>query len=172
MPFHHLALATRNLDATHRFYTEAMGFELAKVVAGKTPEGGWAKHVFYRAGGGELMAFWELHDESLPQDFEPGIADAAGLPKWVNHVAFRADGVDDLHARLQRWLDFGVDASEVDHGWCRSIYTLDPNGTLVEFCTDTAVLDESDAAEAARLLTDPSPELEPPGQVTIHRAPR
>src|SRR5215468_11723354 len=45
MGFHHVAIATRDLAATHRFYTEAMGFELAKVVAGKSPEGGWAKHV-------------------------------------------------------------------------------------------------------------------------------
>src|SRR2546423_1140011 len=28
--YHHVALATRDLDATHRFYTEVMGFELAK----------------------------------------------------------------------------------------------------------------------------------------------
>src|SRR2546421_509771 len=32
MAFHHVALATRDLEATHRFYTEAMGFELVKAV--------------------------------------------------------------------------------------------------------------------------------------------
>jgi catechol 2,3-dioxygenase-like lactoylglutathione lyase family enzyme len=26
MAFHHVAIATSNLDAAHRFYTEAMGF--------------------------------------------------------------------------------------------------------------------------------------------------
>ena len=31
MGFHHVAIATRDLDATHRFYTEAMGFELVQV---------------------------------------------------------------------------------------------------------------------------------------------
>ena len=51
MGFHHVALATSDLQRTHRFYTEAMGFELAKVVVGGTPEGGWAKHAFYEAGG-------------------------------------------------------------------------------------------------------------------------
>ena len=48
MGYHHVALATAKLEATHRFYTEAMGFELVKTVVGPTPEGGWAKHVFYR----------------------------------------------------------------------------------------------------------------------------
>ena len=41
----------RQIDATHRFYTEAMGFELVKTVVAPTPEGGWAKHVFYDTGG-------------------------------------------------------------------------------------------------------------------------
>ena len=26
---------------------------------------------------------------------------------------------------------------EMDHGWCHSHYYLDPNGILVELCTDT-----------------------------------
>ena len=51
MAFHHLAIATRDLKATHEFYTGPMGFELVKVVAGETPEKGWAKHLFYDTGG-------------------------------------------------------------------------------------------------------------------------
>ena len=34
MGFHHLALATRDIKATHEFYTAAMGFELVKVAVG------------------------------------------------------------------------------------------------------------------------------------------
>ncbi len=37
MAFHHVAITTKDLDATHRFYTEAMGFELVKVEAQPTP---------------------------------------------------------------------------------------------------------------------------------------
>ena len=37
MAFHHVALATRDTAATHRFYTEVMGFELVKVVVGPQP---------------------------------------------------------------------------------------------------------------------------------------
>ena len=33
MAFHHLAFATRNLEETHAFYTDVMGFTLAKAVA-------------------------------------------------------------------------------------------------------------------------------------------
>ena len=34
MPVHHLAIVTTDLEASHRFYTEAMGFTLAKVEVG------------------------------------------------------------------------------------------------------------------------------------------
>ena len=26
---------------------------------------------------------------------------------------------------------------EIDHGWCHSLYYVDPNGIMVEFCRDT-----------------------------------
>ena len=49
MAFHHLALATTDLAATHRFYTEAMGFTLVHVEDGVTevPDG-WFRHVSLR----------------------------------------------------------------------------------------------------------------------------
>ena len=45
-----------------------MGFTLAKIVVNPTPEGGWAKHVFYDTddgfgADGGLIAFWELHGD-------------------------------------------------------------------------------------------------------------
>ncbi|HLI72771.1 MAG TPA: VOC family protein, partial [Acidimicrobiales bacterium] len=60
MAFHHVAVATNDLDATHRFYTEVMGFTLVKTVASPTgaPGGAWAKHLFYDTGAGGLIAFW------------------------------------------------------------------------------------------------------------------
>ena len=64
MGFHHVAFASKDTQATHRFYTESMGFELVKTVTGKTPAGGWAKHFFYDTGGNGLIAFWEIHDDA------------------------------------------------------------------------------------------------------------
>lgn len=169
MAFHHLALATRDLPATHRFYTEAMGFTLAKVVIGptETPDG-WARHVFYDTGGDGLMAFWELNDDTLP-DFDPAISTGIGLPPWVNHVAFAATP-DTLPACRDRWLDAGIDVAEVDHGFCISIYATDPNGVLVEWCCDTRPLDDDDRAAAERLLVDPAPAFDPPPNITFHEA--
>lgn len=170
MPFHHVAVATRDTRTNHRFYTEATGFELVKVVAAKSPEGGWAKHLFYDTGNGELIAFWELHDETLPNPTPSAIATDLGLPLWSNHIAFHAADLDDLGRRKQRWLEHGHDVAEIDHGWCASIYTQDPNGILVEFCTMTRALGAEDRAEALRLLADPHPPLGEGGTVVFHKA--
>jgi catechol 2,3-dioxygenase-like lactoylglutathione lyase family enzyme len=169
MAFHHVAFATRDLEATHRFYTEVMGFELAKAVVAPTDgPGGWAKHVFYDTGDG-MIAFWDLHDDRM-KDFDPAISTGLGLEPWVNHLAFASEDLDDIEARKQRWLDTGHDVFEIDHGFCVSVYTMDPNGILVEFCTDTKPYTAEDRAHALALLMDPAPELEAPPSPQFHRA--
>jgi catechol 2,3-dioxygenase-like lactoylglutathione lyase family enzyme len=177
MGFHHVAVAVRDLAATHRFYTEACGFELVKSnVAPTDAPGGWAKHVFYDTGGsgtegqpGPMIAFWELHDDRMV-DFDPAISTGLGLQPWVNHIAFSATDLDDLAARRNRWLHHGHDVVEIDHGFCRSVYCNDPSGTLVEFCTDTAPYTEDDKVRALAALNDPAPELEPGPDVIFHLA--
>ena len=46
MSFHHVAIATRDMLATHEFYCEAMGFELVRVEKANMGDGAWAKHFF------------------------------------------------------------------------------------------------------------------------------
>ena len=144
MAYHHVALATRDLAATHRFYTEAMGFTLVKAVVAPTDgPGGWAKHVFYDTGGDGLIAFWDLHDERF-DGFDPRISEGLGLPAVGEPPRLRRRDLTDLEARREHWLDMGIDVVEVDHGFCVSIYATDPNGILVEWCTDTRPLTEAD----------------------------
>ncbi len=47
---------------------------------------------------------------------------------------------------------------EIDHGWCHSLYYLDPNQVLVELCRDTTGM-PVDKKEAARLLAAPIGEI-------------
>ncbi len=169
MGFHHVAVATRNVEAAHAFYTGPMGFRLVKVEVAAT-EAGFAKHLFYDTGGSGMFALWDFHDTSLPKEWNPAISSGLGLPVWANHIAFAADGLSDLEARRKRILDHGVDVMEIDHDWCRSIYARDPNGILVEFCTSVRDLTEADAADAERLLRDPKPALHEPKAPVFHRA--
>jgi len=171
MGFHHLAFASRDTQATHRFYTESMGFELVKTNVGKTPAGGWAKHFFYDTGDGSLIAFWEIHDDAqVSPDWSSDISGGCGLPAWVNHLAFEATSEEHFQAALARWLGHGHDVAEVDHGFCKSLYTSDPNGITVEWCITTQPFTEADKKKAAEDLANPKPEFEPTPSVIVHRA--
>lgn len=176
MGFHHVAFAARDLAATHRFYTEACGFELVKAqVAPTDAPGGWAKHVFYDTGGGtggqpgSMVAFWELHDERMT-DLDTAISTGLGFEPWVNHLAFAASSVEDLEARRDRWLANGHDAMQIDHGFCVSAYTMDPNGILVEFCVDVTPYTDADRRHALEALTADSPGDETPPTPQFFRA--
>jgi catechol 2,3-dioxygenase-like lactoylglutathione lyase family enzyme len=172
MGIHHLALATRDLAATHRFYTEAMGFTLVKAVANPIEGGaGFAKHLFYDTGGDGMIAFWELNDDPRYASFDAALSTSQGLPTWVNHFAFTAHDRADLDKKLQRWLDGGFTVVEVDHEFCVSIYNTDPNGTMVEWCMDTRPLDERDRDLANRILADPNPAFDAAPNITVHRPP-
>jgi len=165
MGFHHIAIATRDLEASHRFYTEVMGFRLVHAEAAANPEQtGWARHLFYDTGDGECLAVWDLHIDELGE-FDPAISTGLGLPPWVNHVAFAADDVAALDEHRQRLVGHGYDVLELDHGWCRSIYVNDPGGTTVEFCctTDASRLIGTDAADALRTFVGVPPLGDGPG---------
>jgi catechol 2,3-dioxygenase-like lactoylglutathione lyase family enzyme len=160
MGFHHVAIATRDLSAVDTFYTEAMGFRLDRVNVAPTPEGGWARHAFYDTGNGEMIAFWDIHDDPTIGDFDPSVSRGLGLPEWTNHLAFHVDSSEQLRVARDRWLANGHYVYEIDHGWCTSIYTTDPNGIMVEWCVTTVATTDAVREEARRLLADPMPPLE------------
>jgi catechol 2,3-dioxygenase-like lactoylglutathione lyase family enzyme len=170
MGFHHVAFAARDMAATHRFYTEACGFELKKAVVAPTDApGGWAKHLFYDTGDGPMIAFWELHDDRM-EGKDTAISTGLGFEPWVNHLAFAAASVEDLEARRDRWLANGHDAMQIDHGFCVSTYTMDPNGILVEYCVDTQPYTEADKEHALAALLATEPEMESPPVPQFFRA--
>jgi len=168
MGFHHVSLATRDLAATHRFYTELMGFELVHVQTGPTPDdGGWGRLAFYDTGGNGMMSFWELHDHHIGTEYETDLSESVGLPIWVNHLAFDAPTLADLEARRQCWQAHGIAVLELDFGHSLSIYALDPNRILVEFsCTHGTF--PNDPAQAARDLFVEQPPLAKPPTSQVH----
>ena len=127
MGYHHVAIATRDIKATHAFYTTAMGFELVRAEKARTGANAWAKHFFYDTGNGEMMAFWEIHDETLPDDFPTSISTGLGLPTWTNHIAFSGGGRSLAdRGRGERLLAAGHKVRAIDHHWCKSIYAMGP----------------------------------------------
>ena len=170
MGFHHVALASRDIAATHTFYTEVMGFTLVKTVIGPVPgsEKGWARHLFYDTGSQGMIAFWDLHDAQWENGYPTNLNQLAGLPGWVNHFAYDAPTREFLDDRRKNWCNHGHTVAEVDHGFCVSIYTTDPDGNTVEFCHDLRPFTEEEKIRALELLREESPVVEQDAKITVH----
>ena len=148
--FHHVAYACRDVEATTRFYDDLLGFPLVHTEV-QGDAGNHMKHIFFDLGDGSCLAFFYLHGVGEPKDYPTEISTGLGLPVWVNHVAFRADEAR-YEAVKAAMTAAGVEPTmELDHDWCHSVYYLDPNGILVEFCRDTPGF-EANPDEARRLM--------------------
>ena len=168
MAFHHVAITTKDLDATHRFYTEAMGFELVKVEAAPDDRSRAGPGTSSTTPATARCSRSGTSTTPMLDEYGTEISTGLGLPPWANHIAFDSPDLDDLKVRLERWLDNGLDCVRIDHGWCTSIYADDPNGITVEFCASTREFTDDDRAagqraarrvEAAR-SNEPTPEVE------------
>ncbi len=172
MGVNHIAVTVKDIEATHQFYTEAMGFDIVKVEINETG-GGFNRHVFYSTGSATdgLIAFWDVSNVPGSENPRTDLNRDLGLDPMMNHFAFQADGADDMERRRQRLLDYGRDVLEIDHGWIHSIYTEDPDGNVVEFAMLTKPFTEDDAKEALELLraTTPPPAAAKPS-ITFHKA--
>src|SRR5262249_58071069 len=144
---------------------------LMKVEAAPPDGGGWARHLSYDRQGQGLIAFGDIHDDgNVPAGCETSLSAGLGLPIWTNHLAFDAGDRDGIEVHKRRWLDHGHDVAEIDHGWCTSIYAVDPNGTLVEFCATTKAFTAADREDAQRMLTATKPPLKEAPAPTFHEA--
>lgn len=168
----HIALAVKDIEATHRFYTEAMGFDLVKVEV--VPQnGGFARHVFYGTGPArdQLIAFWDLAHVPGSENPKTDICRDLGLGPATNHIAFTVESLAEIEERKQHWRRLGKDVVEIDHGWIHSIYTEDPDGIVVEFAVLTRDFTEDDRTQALALLRaeSPPPSSEEP-KISVHPA--
>lgn len=153
---HHVAFTTRDVEATYEFYTKKLGMRLLHTENHRQGDG-YFRHFFFGMGAGEAIAFFELEGVGEEPDYKTEISTGLGLPPWANHIAFRLDTIEELEAKTKQMHECGIEhITQIDHGWCTSIYTLDPNGILVEFCVTTdAEAFEQTEEEALRLLRLP-----------------
>jgi catechol 2,3-dioxygenase-like lactoylglutathione lyase family enzyme len=150
---HHVAYATRDPEATYEFYSKALGMRLLRTENHRQGDG-YFQHFFFDMGNGECIAFFHVKDVGEDVDYSTAISGGNGLPVWVNHIAFALDDMRELETMKEHLLGHGVEQmQEVDHGWCHSLYAVDPNGIMIEFCvtTDAEAFQQTEE-EALRLL--------------------
>ncbi|MEO0963239.1 MAG: VOC family protein, partial [Pseudomonadota bacterium] len=118
---------------------------------------------FYRMDGDDsrFIAFWELHDVPGQGDHVFDLNEAGKLPAGTNHYSFDVQSAEELETWRAKWNAAGLDVLEIDHNWCHSVYTRDPNGNMVEFCLTTGAFTSADRERALAALDEttfaPSP---------------
>ena len=140
---HHVAYRCKDAKQTVEWYGKNLKMDFVLAIAEdqvpSTREPDPYMHIFLDAGGGNVLAFFELPTKP-PMGRDPN------TPDWVQHIAFRvADRATLLEFRAHLEVN-GVEVLGVtDHGAFHSIYMFDPNGHRVELaCPDP---DEADMLE-------------------------
>ncbi len=157
---HHVAYTTRDVEATYEFYSKKLGMQLLRTENHRQGDG-YFRHFFFGMGAGEAIAFFELQGVGEDAEFKTEISTGLGLPPWANHIAFRLDTLEELETMTKQMHERGIEhIMRIDHGWCTSIYTLDPNGIMVEFCVTTEAEEFTQTEEEAlALLRLPASEI-------------
>ncbi|MEQ8443166.1 MAG: VOC family protein [Alphaproteobacteria bacterium] len=136
---HHVAYRCRDAKQTVEWYGKYLGMEFILAIAENevpsTKEPDPYMHVFLNAGGGNVLAFFELPTK-------PDMGKDPNTPTWVQHLAIRVESMDDLLATKAKLEADGIDViGPVNHTIFQSIYFFDPNGHRLELAVDTKTPD-------------------------------
>ena len=130
----HLVLNVRDIEESHKFWTEIVGMQEVGRLKPGTPERPRPTMRFYSADHGGKM---NHHDIALVENKElpPRPKDWAmfGMPVAVNHIAITLPGREAWLKQLAFLQKRGVKFERrVNHGMTHSLYISDPNGYGVE----------------------------------------
>lgn len=132
---HHLAMATRDMGKTIRFWRDLLGMRL---VVGLGRPG--YRHYFFEISPTDMIAFFEWETvEKIPEK-DHGVPVKG--PFAFDHVAFSVESDDDLWNLKDKLEAAGYWVSEViDHGFILSVYAFDPNNIPIEFSVEVEGVD-------------------------------
>jgi lactoylglutathione lyase len=132
---HHVAYRCIDAKQTVEWYGKHLGMHFVLAIAEdevpSTREPDPYMHIFLDAGQGNILAFFELPNQS-PMDRD------RNTPAWVRHLAMEVDSVETLLATKARLESAGIDVvGPTDHTIFQSIYFFDPNGHRLELAANT-----------------------------------
>jgi catechol 2,3-dioxygenase-like lactoylglutathione lyase family enzyme len=123
----HLAMVTKDMDKTVRFWRDLLGMRL---VAGLGKPG--YRHYFFEISETDLIAFFEWPGADPVEEKDHGYPVKG--PFIFDHVSFGVEKQEylwelkDLLEAAGHWV-----SEAIDHGFIHSIYAFDPNGIPIEF---------------------------------------
>ncbi|WP_327365833.1 VOC family protein [Streptomyces sp. NBC_01217] len=151
---HHNAFVTENQEATRAFYEDLIGLPLIATWTEVDELFGKERtycHTFYGLGDGSALAFFQFADPEDQKLFGPK------MPKSpFSHIALKvtAEVQQQIKDRLAGAKWDPEETYVLEHGYCRSLYTRDPNGLLLEFTVDADNVDDIDATRLQSAKAD------------------
>jgi glyoxylase I family protein len=147
---HHTAYVTKDLEATRHFYEDILGLPLIATWCEKDFLFGKDRtycHCFFGIGDGGALAFFQFADPEDQAQFGPEIPASPFI-----HLALNVDTATqkELEARIEKAGLQPPQTYVLEHGYCRSVYVVDPNGMTVEFTNDDPRAAAGDAARKAK----------------------
>ena len=145
---HHVAYRCHDAKQTVEWYQQHLGMNFVLAIAEDHVPSTHAPdpymHVFLDAGGGNVLAFFELPNS-------PTMGRDGNTPEWVQHIAFKVGSLDELAASQARLEAGGIAVlGPTDHTIFKSIYFFDPNGHRLELACDTATVQQQQDLDAVK----------------------
>ena len=133
---HHNAYVTRDQEKTRQFYEDVIGLPLLATWCESDELFGKVRtyvHTFYGIGDGGALAFFQFADPADQAEFGPKMP---ATP--FHHIALAVDAETQaaIEARITKAGIQPPGTYVLEHGYCRSVYVVDPNGLTLEFTRD------------------------------------
>ena len=133
---HHNAYVVKDLEETRKFYEDTLGLPLTATWCEKTMLFGKERiycHCFFSIADESALAFFQFASKEDQDEFGPELPISG-----FRHIALKVEK-DLQQSLLQKLKDVNYPEDKyyfLEHGYCNSLYAIDPDGLIVEFCTD------------------------------------
>jgi glyoxylase I family protein len=133
---HHHAWITEDQEATRKFYEDVLGLPLIATWAETDELFGATRtycHTFFGLADGSALAFFQFADAKDQAEFKTQVNFSP-----FRHVALSVnqETQDEIKERLAVAGYEEPMTFVLHHGYCVSLYVLDPNDLIVEFAVD------------------------------------
>jgi glyoxylase I family protein len=142
---HHTAYVSGNLEATRHFYEDLIGLPLTATWCESDMLFGAERtycHCFFGLADGGALAFFQFVRPEGQKLFGPKMPASP-----FHHIALKVDAETQagIEARLQAANYKEPQTYILEHGYCRSLYVVDPDGMICEFTVDSPEVEKINA---------------------------
>jgi len=146
---HHTAYVSSDLESTRRFYEDLIGLLLMATWCESDMLFGAERtycHCFFGLADGGALAFFQFERPEDQKQFGPKMPESP-----FHHIALKVNQAtqEGIEKRLRAAHYKQPQIYVLEHGYCRSLYAVDPDGMICEFTVDHPDVEKISASKLA-----------------------